>query len=38
MEIFWTVVSTAFVVGVLSLVVFATMRMFGGAHWHRPQH
>jgi hypothetical protein len=38
MEIFWTVVTTAFVVGVLSLVAFAIARVFGGAHWHRPQH
>lgn len=38
MEIFWTVISTVFVLGTLTVVAFATLRMFGGGHWHRHQH
>jgi hypothetical protein len=38
MEIFWTVISTAFVLGTITVVLFATLRMFGGGHWHRHQH
>jgi hypothetical protein len=38
MEIFWTVISTLFVVGTLTVVGFATLRMFGGGHRHRHQH
>ena len=38
MNTFWGIVAIAFVVGVLSLVAFATARMFGGGHWHRHQH
>lgn len=38
MDIFWAVISLAFVIGTLAMVAFATLRMFGVGHWHRPQH
>jgi hypothetical protein len=37
MELFWTIIVFAFVIGTLGTVLFALVRMFGGAHW-RPQH
>jgi hypothetical protein len=36
MEIFWTIVSFAFVVGTLAVAGYATYRIFGGGHI--PQH
>jgi hypothetical protein len=36
MEILWTVVSFAFVIGTLAAVAYATLKMFGGGH--TPQH
>ena len=32
MEILWTIVSFAFVIGTLAVVGFATFRFFGGGH------
>lgn len=37
LELFWTIVVFAFVVGTLAFVGFAVARMFGAGHW-RPQH
>ena len=36
MELLWTCISIAFVVGTLTVVAFAMYRMFGGGH--TPQH
>jgi hypothetical protein len=35
MEILWTAVTFAFVIGTLAVVGFATFRFFGGGHTHR---
>jgi hypothetical protein len=37
MEIFWTIVTYAFVVGTLAVVAIGLARMFGAGQ-HRPQH
>jgi hypothetical protein len=34
-EVFWTIVVYAFVVGVLTTVVFATLSIFGVGHHHQ---
>lgn len=34
MDAFWIFVSFVFVFGTLATVAFATLRMFGGGHWH----
>lgn len=34
MDAFWILVSFAFVIGTIAIVAFATLRMFGGGHWH----
>ena len=36
MEILWTIVTFAFVIGTLAVVAFATYRFLGGGH--TPQH
>jgi hypothetical protein len=39
MEVFWTIVTFAFVVGTLAVVAFAIARAFGfGRDRHLPQH